>query len=317
MDVERILPRAFPAGGRLAVISPAGAPKEPLVRLGMERLTALGYEPVLFPSALKRGPIYYAGTIQERLHDLHAAFANEAIDAVICTRGGWGTAELLPYLKADLIRKYPKPFLGYSDHTTLHAWFAREVGLVTFYAPMVSADFSRRDSVEEAVDLASWTHALSGTQPWSLQARDGLRVLKAGTAVGTLFGGCISIIAESLGTPYAMVAPRQDGILFVEDVGVHPYQWDRHLLHLRYSGLMDRVQGIVFGDMEQCVADAQEYQLLEAAILHNLRDFRGPILIGLRCGHVNGANISLPLGVRVALEATAEPCINILESAVQ
>lgn len=315
--MQRILPRSLTAHGRLGIVSPAGAPKEELVRRGVDRLAALGYEPVLFPSALKHGPLYYAGTIEERLADLHGAFSDPTIDAVVCTRGGWGSAELLPYLDAALIRRNPKPFIGYSDQTSLHAWLARETGLVSFYAPMVAADFARLDRVEEAVDLASWRSALSSAEPWSLQRADGLRVLKQGKAEGTIFGGCISIVAESLGTPYAMLPPEGDAILFVEDVGTHPYQWDRHLLHLRYGGLMERVRGIVFGDMEQCVADAAAHQFLEEAILHNLRDFVGPVAIGLRCGHVHGANITLPLGVRTELVADAEgACLKILESAV-
>jgi muramoyltetrapeptide carboxypeptidase len=89
------------------------------------------------------------------------------------------------------------------------------------------------------------------------------------------------------------------------------------LLHLRYSGLLERVRGIVFGDMRQCVAAGEE-ELLERAILHSLREFEGPIAIGLRCGHVDGANVILPLGVRVRLDLTdaGNPLMHFLEAAV-
>jgi muramoyltetrapeptide carboxypeptidase len=307
-----IKPRALRAGSRLAVVSPASTPKAALVDAGIERLRGLGYDPVLYPSALVRGPLYYAGSVEERLRDLHSAFADPSIDGVICTRGGWGSAELLPYLDADLVRANPKVFVGYSDHTSLHAWFAREAGLVTFYAPMVASDFAR----ENGVDLPSWNAALHGNERWVLGVNDGLRVLREGHAKGVLFGGCASIVAESLGTPYAMQAPAHDGILFVEDIGTKPYQWDRHLLHLRYGGLLERVKGVVFGDVEKCVDDEREAALLEAAILHNLHDFKGPIAIGLRCGHVHGANISLPLGVQAELVLGAEVELRMLESAV-
>ncbi len=92
------------------------------------------------------------------MEDLHAAFADPAIDGIICTRGGWGSAELLPYLDAGLIRANPKVFIGYSDHTSLHCWLHNEANLVTFYGPMVAADFSR----DEGVDVASWQHSSSG-----------------------------------------------------------------------------------------------------------------------------------------------------------
>jgi muramoyltetrapeptide carboxypeptidase len=148
-----------------------------------------------------------------------------------------------------------------------------------------------------------------------LGAADGLRVLRAGSAEGVMRGGCISILAEALGTPYA---PETAGsVLFLEDVGTKPYKWDRLLLHLRYSGRLKGVRGLVFGDMGQCV-DPEENEYLERALLHALRDFEGPIAIGLRCGHVKGANITLPLGIPVRLDLTdaANPRMTFQDAAV-
>jgi len=299
------------------VVSPASTPKEQLVRWGMTRFASLGYEPVLYPSALVSGPLYYAGDVAARVADLHAAFADPTIDAIICTRGGWGTAELLPHLDAALVKANPKPFIGFSDHTSLHLWFAQTCGLGTFYAPMISPDFARGDVLADGVDLYSWRHALERTEPWSLDRREGMRVLRAGETVeGTLYGGCLALLVESLGTPYAMTMPEGDIILFVEEVGTKPYQWDRMMLHLRYAGLLDRVKGIVFGDMAQCVDDAAENDLLERALLHNLRDFQGPISIGLQCGHVNTPNVTLPLGVRARLQCTEVASLQVMEAAV-
>lgn len=128
--------------------------------------------------------------------------------------------------------------------------------------------------------------------------------------------GASQFFVEGLGTPYA---PRieSDCILFLEDVGTKPYQWDRMLLHLRYSGLLEKVTGIVFGDMRQCVtADEEEY--LDRAILHALRDFEGPIGIGLRSGHVGTFNVTLPLGVAASLDLSdaGNPQMHLLEVAV-
>ena len=260
------------------------------------------------PHALTAGPVYYAGTAAQRAADLHAAFADTTIDAVLCTRGGWGTAELLPLLDAGLIRANAKPFLGFSDHTTLHMYLAQSCGLVTFYAPMLSPDFARGDSLADGVDLASFRSALVQTEPWSLGPRDGLRLLRHALAAdesagasrsdsdawgesttkspavvrGQLFGGCLSLLAESLGTQWALRAPAQDSILFLEEVGTKPYQWDRMLLHLEYAGILPNVKAIVFGDMAQCltsedpVSRAKENDLLEQALLHRLTDFEGP-----------------------------------------
>jgi muramoyltetrapeptide carboxypeptidase len=307
-----IKPRALYPGATLAILSPASTPKPDLVHRGIAHLHSLGYKTVLGAHALDSGPLYYAGTLDARLDDLHSAFADSTIDGILCARGGWGSTELLPYLDAQLIRANPKVFIGYSDHTSLHCWLHNEVNLVTFYGPMAAADFSRDDGV----DSASWQHSFDGDASWSLGIADGLRVLRPGLGHGQLTGGCLSIFTEALGTPYA---PRidNDSILFLEDIGTKPYQWDRMLLHLRYSGLLEKVTGIVFGDMRQCVPP-EEFDFLDRAILHALRDFDGPIAIGLRSGHVGVSNITLPLGISGTLDLTeaGNPRVHLLEAAV-
>lgn len=304
-------PLALKPGARLAVVSPASTPRPERVEQGILRLQEMGYVPVLSPHALDRGPLYYAGTLEERLEDLHRAFADCTIDGIVCTRGGWGSAELLPALDAGLIRANPKVFVGYSDHTSLHLWLRREAGLVTFHGPMVAADFAS----EHGVDAFSWESSLSVSSAWSIGKEQGLRVLREGLAEGRLDGGCISIIEASLGTPFSAVFA--EGVLFLEDIGTKPYQWDRMLLHLRYAGCLSGTRGIVFGDMRQCVKkDEQDY--LEEAILHALKDFSGPIAIGLRSGHVDEENLTLPLGVQVRLDCSdvGNPRMHFLEAAI-
>ncbi len=277
-------------GSRIAVVSPASAAKAELVERGCERLQAFGYEPVVMPHALSRRPLYYAGAASERVADLHAAFADPSIDGIVCTRGGWGSAELLPLLDAALVRANPKVFVGYSDHTSLHTWFWNECGLATFYAPMVAADWAKDGGVDER----TWLAAVQGVDAWSAGPADGLRVLRVGGAEGRLLGGCLSLLAESLGTPWAFKVD-EPCILFLEDIGTKPYQWDRMIQHLRFAGVLQQVRGVVLGDMSANV-EPNELPLLEEACLHALGDFAGPIAIGLQSGHVQRENRSLPLG---------------------
>lgn len=281
---------ALKRGSRVAVVSPASAANADLVALGVERLRGFGYEPVVMPHALARGPLYYAGTADERVADLHAAFANPGIDGVICTRGGWGSAELLPLLDRELIRANPKAFVAYSDHSSLHSWFWNECRMRTFYAPMVASDWSKADGVDEP----TWRAAIEGAGEWSVGAADGLHVLRSGRAEGRLLGGCLSILTEALGTPWALRI-EEPCVLFLEDIGTKPYKWDRLLQHLKFAGVMERVNGVVLGDMSANV-ERTEMSFLEQACLHALRDFAGPIAIGLKCGHVEAGNRSLPLG---------------------
>ena len=311
LPVNLTKPKVVRVGVTFGIVSPASTPRAELVEAGVRSLHALGYKTKIFAHARDRGPLYYAGNAAERVADLHAAFADDEVDAIICTRGGWGSAELLPMLSKDIVRANPKAFLGYSDQTSLHLWLRNEVGLVSFQAPMVAADFAKVDGA----DLHSWRAALEGSASWELGAEDGLRVLQSGVADGDLSGGCLSIYVESLGTPWA--AKPDGGVLMLEDVGVKPYQWDRMLVHLRHAGVLENVTGIVFGDMGQCGA-ASEQADIEASILYALRDFSGPIGIGLRSGHVERGNITIPFGVRVrlAFEDVAHPRMSFLEAAV-
>ena len=283
-------------GSRVAVVSPASAAKAELVERGCERLKAFGYEPVVMPHALNRGPLYYAGTAKDRVADLHGAFADQSIDGVICTRGGWGSAELLPLLDRELVRANSKVFVGYSDHTSLHAWFWNECGLPTFYAPMVAADWSKDDGVDER----TWRAVVEGAEAWSVGAGDGIRVLREGKAEGRLLGGCLSIVVEALGTPWSLRID-EPAILFLEDIGTKPYKWDRFLQHMKFAGMLKNVRGIVFGDMSANI-EPDEMELLEAACLHALGDFDGPVAIGLKCGHVDSENRSLPMGAWVKMD---------------
>ena len=297
--------RPLHEGSRIAVVSPASAAKSERVERGLAHLRAFGYEPVLMPHALSRGPLYYAGTAAKRAADLHAAFLDKGIDAILCTRGGWGSAELLPLLDASLIRANPKIFVGYSDHTSLQAWFWKACGLPSFYAPMVAADWADADGVDER----SWLAALHGAGSYDLGRADGLRVLRRGVASGRLLGGCLAIVEAGLGTPWALEI-EEPSVLFLEDIGVKPYQWDRMLQHLRFAGLLRKVRGMVLGDMSANVPPA-EMELLEAACLHALRDFEGPIAIGLRCGHVTGGNRSLALGTWAEFECEDEVVLRV------
>jgi muramoyltetrapeptide carboxypeptidase len=248
------------------------------------------------PHALDRGPLYYAGTAAARVADLHSAFADPTIDAILCTRGGWGSAELLPLLDANLIRANPKVFIGYSDHTSLHLYLWNLCHLPTFYAPMAVADWSNPNGV----DHPTWRTALHGEGTWSVNSADGVRVLKNGRAEGVLLGGCLSILTESLGTPYALNL-TEPTILFLEDINTKPYQWDRMLTHLRLAGQLNQVRGIVFGDPGANIQPS-ELPLLEAACLHALQTFPGPITIGLQSGHMTQQNRSIPLGAWVTME---------------
>ncbi len=296
--------KAVLPGASIAVVSLASSIAPDRVHRGVAALRALGFDPVLAEHALAKTALYFAGTPEQRLTDLHRTFADDAINAAICTRGGYGTNYLLPALDLDLIQEHPKPLIGYSDNTAIQTWLLDQAGLQTFHGPMLAADFSR----EEGVHLASFLAALTG-EPYVLDGSTGLRTLQPGHASGVLYGGCLSILAASLGTPYA---PRTEGkLLFLEDVGAKPYQVDRMLRQLILAGKLEGVCGIIFGEMLDCVQPGAAPGLFTDVIAQVLADFRGPIAFGLRSGHVSHGNVTLTFGIEAELEAGADAVLRI------
>ncbi len=143
----------------------------------------------------------------------------------------------------------------------------------------------------------------------------GLRTLQPGKATGILYGGCITLLAASLGTPYA---PRTEGkLLFLEDRDVKPYQLDRLLRQMILAGKFEGVSGIIFGEMLDCVAPGQKPELLDEVILRVLDWFQGPIAIGLRSGHVSRRNVTLAFGIEAELHLERAPVLSFLERATE
>jgi muramoyltetrapeptide carboxypeptidase len=307
-------PRAVPLPGfdaapHVRVIAPASNAQATRIAGGEAALTALGYQVSFGQHAQGRHAPYFAAGVEYRLFDLHAAFADPSVDIVMCTRGGYGSNYLLPQLDLELIRSHPKPFFAYSDLTALQTWLIDQTGLVCFHGPMLAADFYRGDGVDQPSFAAALTGGLL-----HLNAAHGLRTLRPGRAEGTLYGGCLTLLAASLGTPYA---PRTEGkLLFLEDVGAKPYQVDRMLRQLELAGKLEGVTGILFGEMLDCVSPGADPALLDEVILKTLDWFRGPIAIGLRSGHVSRANITLPLNIEAELLLEGEPALRTREPAV-
>ncbi len=276
----------------------------------MDRLRTLGFAASTAAHTQSRGPLFFAGEPADRLADLHSAFADPAIHIVAAVRGGYGSNYLLSNLNLELIRKHPKPFFAYSDLTGTQLYLLDHIGLPVFHGPMVAADFY----LEDGIHLPSLRAALAG-RPYSLGAGEGLRILKPGAATGTLYGGCLSILVSLIGTPWE---PNTEGkLLFLEDVGVKPYQIDRMLWQLRVAGKLEGVTGIVFGEMLDCTSPGADHDLLDQVLLHFFADFPGPIAIGLRSGHVSRSNVTLTLGIPAQLNAAEASTLSILEPAVR
>jgi len=297
-------------GAAVGVISPASFAMPERVELGMEKLRQLGFSTKLGGKAQSRGPLFFAGSVEDRLADLHAAFANPETSFVAAVRGGYGSNYLLEGIDLKVIEQNPKPFFAYSDMTGLQCYLLDELGLPAFHGPMVAADFY----LEDGVHLESFRAAIAG-RPYTLGRAEGLRTLKGGRARGTLYGGCLSILVAMIGTRWE---PQTEGkLLFLEDVGAKPYQIDRMLWHLRQAGKLDGIRGIIFGEMLDCASPGAPDDLLENAILSALAGLDVSIAFGLRSGHVSRQNVTLTFGVEAELQAGDEAQLALLEPAVK
>jgi muramoyltetrapeptide carboxypeptidase len=306
-------PPSVAPGSAISIVAPASSAKPERIESGLAALRNLGYIPEPCPNAFVRGPLYFAGTPEQRLDDLHAAFADPETSAVMCLRGGYGSNYLLDGLDLETIAAHPKPFFGYSDLTGTQLRMLDELGLPVFHGPMLAADFC----LPGGIHLESFRAAMKG-EPYSVGTAEGLRALKPAATpapvCGTLYGGCLSILASLLGTPWE---PSTEGtLLFLEDRAARPYQIDRMIWQLRSARKLDGVAGIIFGEMLDCVSPGAETDLLDKAILSALDGFTGPIAIGLRSGHVSRQNVTLTFGVEAELTVAEEAQLSILEPAV-
>src|SRR5215471_2655861 len=191
-----IKPRALKPGDKVGIIAPASNIKRELLEEGIAGLRQLGYEPIYLPGILER-ELYFAGSLERRLRELEEMLERDDIAAIICARGGYGANYLLERLDFEKFAQHPKIICGYSDITTLLTAITDRAGLITFHGPMVTKDFALPDGL----DLASWQNAVGGTNAWELPM-DGGQVLRPGEAEGMLYGGCLSLLVASLGTPF-------------------------------------------------------------------------------------------------------------------
>jgi muramoyltetrapeptide carboxypeptidase len=309
-------PRALRAGDRVAILAPAS----PFVReefdRGVEEVQALGFEPVFDERVFARRG-FVAGEPAERAAAFMEAWTDPSISGILCARGGYGSVQMLPLLDRDAIRAHAKVFVGYSDITTLLTWLTLETGLVTFHGPMLVGRFSQGIA---SYDRDTFLRAVSGTEPVGELPNDTLDVLRPGEASGMLIGGTLTQLMASLGTPYAF-DPPPGHLLFIDEVGERPYRLDRLLMQWRLSGLMARAAGIIFNELPGCDepgAGAGKASAVTArdVVRDLLRDFPGPVVMGLRSGHTSHAALTLPFGVRATLSVSAAPRLTIDEPAV-
>ena len=292
-DAEMIRPRALVPGDRVAVVAPSSRyDREALLR-GAAVLESWGLVVDLPPESVPHR--YLAASDDERAALLTEAFVRDDVAAVMAVRGGFGAARLMGRFDAAAASAHPKIFLGYSDLTVLLGRLQNEAGLVCFHGPMVSSDLGRLP----AEALEPFRRFLFGQDGW--WKGDGLIGRTSGAATGRFTGGCLSMLATTIGTPYEFDARGR--VLFLEDIAEPPYRLDRLLTHLLHAGKFDGVAAIVLGTFTNCDAKDEPGQLMQV-IDEILGGLQVPVVSGFDAGHYSGGGL-VPMGVDVRVDADA------------
>jgi muramoyltetrapeptide carboxypeptidase len=290
-------------GDRIGVIAPAGCVAGEELAAGLRAIREQGFELELAPGIHDRKG-YLAGSGDTRARDLTGFFLRDDIAGIICARGGFGSAQLLPLLDPE-IRRHPKVFCGYSDITILLNWLLQKWGFVTFHAPMVAMDLARGLSDRAKEHL--WGILTGNKQKWSIRLGAALR---SGKCEATMMGGCLSLLTTTLGTPYEIDTRKK--ILFLEDVGEKPYRIERMLIHLKMAGKLDGLAGLVFGDFTECNGEGPRD--VKSVIREMFHDAAYPVALGMPAGH-GSENLALPFGVRMRLDCN-EGRLSLIEAPV-
>ena len=283
-------PAALQRGDTIGVVAPSSSPREGWLARGVKALERAGFK-VLIDSELLTMRRFLRKEDEHRAENFMSMWVDPRVKAVIGGTGGYGAVRMIPHLEPEVFRTNPKSFVGYSDVTALHLWLNRRAGLRTFHGPTVD------DLVPGMRDptFASLMASLTIPRPTTRIGRGVTRSVRPGRAVGRLMGGNLSLVQQSIGTPYQI--PAEGAILFLEETKDPMSVVDERLVHLRASGLLPRVRGIVFGQLS---LDRSEEDEFDDFVLDLVSDLDVPVLMDFPAGH-EVPNLTLPLGTEVEL----------------
>ncbi len=289
-------PKKLEAGATIAIVSPASPITPSVLENGLAALAGTGFRFRVMPHALERDG-FLAGSDRARALDLVNAFADPEVDAVLCSRGGYGCHRLLDLLDFDQMVNSGKPLIGYSDITAIHLAMQRRGGM-SYHAPMVShfAETQEPWVLENWLDLLSGRAAVHPVAPRS-------NTLVGGRVQGILRGGCLRLVCDAIGTHEPCLG--EGTILMLEDVGEKPHRIDAMLTQLLNCGLADQVSGFLIGEMTGTNELQPEIGVMWQQVVRERLGMLGkPVVTDFPIGHITSP-LSMALGARVELDADA------------
>jgi len=287
-EKKSVKPPRLMQGDTVGIVAPAGPFDPKKFMKGKAVLELMGFR-TFFDEGIFQKHGLFAGTDVQRADQVNRLFADPAIRAIVCARGGYGSMRILPFLDFETIQKSPKIFVGFSDISVLLSVLDNRCGLVTFHGPVVTTLAS---AIEETI--AAMRTALKSNTALELTPKKGI-VIKSGVSSGIVAGGNLTTLCHLVGTPYA---PRFNGkILFIEDVGEVPYRIDRMLTQMKLAGCFEGLKGLFLGSFEECGQLDEIFRIVQEIF----RDVNIPILAGFEIGH-GRVNVTIPIGLEATLD---------------
>ena len=305
-DIMRLRGHALKPGDCIGLLAPSTYTSSKDYEPTIELLRSHGYKVKLAPSA-KAMYEHFAGTDRKRAEDINNFFKDDSVKAILCIRGGYGAARVLDKLDYNMISKHPKPLIGFSDVTALHIALGQKAGIATIHGPM-SVSFTR-ENFDSPYSRENFFAGLTSILPLGeipMPEERKLETVIPGSAEGVIMGGNLTVLCSLVGTPYEL--DGKGTLLLLEEIGEKPYRIDRMMYQLYQSGLLSRVNGIIYGDFTNCVdndPDGLSDVSVDGILLHYARLSHKPVIKGMPSGH-GKYNVFLPMGVHARMSANAD-----------
>jgi len=237
----------------------------------------------------------FAGTEAQRIADLQEALDDPAVNAILCSRGGYGVAQIIDKLDFSAFVKSPKWLIGFSDITILHNAISN-LGIASIHGIMAKhlTQFSL-----DSVHVQKCREILFGQMPTYTVPK--YRLNRIGNAHGKLIGGNLSVIMGLRGSQFDL--DYKNNILFIEDIAERPYHIDRMMQNLHFSGVLAQLSGLVVGQFSDCEEDPLMKKSVAQIIASAVSEYDYPVCFNFPAGHVDN-NFPLKLGETVQFEVT-------------
>ncbi len=289
------IPPYLKKGDTIGLVCPAGYMPVEKVQTCLDVLQEWGYRVKIGKTVGGGSATYFSGTDEERLTDFQQMLDDDAIKAVLCARGGYGTGRIIDKIDFTKFRKHPKWIVGYSDVTVLHSHIYSHFYISTLHAPMAGAF---NDDGFKNEFIRSLKNALEGKKlKYKCEVHDYNR---KGEAVGELVGGNLALLAHLVGTDSDI--KTRGKILFLEDVGEQLYNIDRMLHQLKRSGKLARLAGLIFGGFTESKDTERPFGNSIHEILRDIvKEFDYPVCYDFPVSHTD-RNYALKIGVGYKLK---------------